>query len=166
MCLGAGDRYSGAVDASLAARAVREALRRGECENAKFSLAAGDSGDWDDEFLKLRGPGSKWEDPMFSSDYGVIPFIPRSWGGVGAQAGDPAAGANVSVSTGVGTGMGTGTGAGASNANASTSTPSGTTVDVTVFSGARELNGSSPAELSLFQFDVACTPSKRSRAPS
>ena len=51
--------------------------------------------------MKLRGEGPKWEDPMFSSDYGVIPFIPSSWGGVAAETpGTPrtATGANISVS--------------------------------------------------------------------
>jgi hypothetical protein len=85
-------------------------------------------------FLKLRGPGSKWEDPMFSSDYGVIPFIPKSWGGVNGTSGDPSCGANVSVST--------------------------EAVTVTAFSGPRELQASSSEEMSLFQFDVAMTPSK------
>ena len=56
VCIADGDQLSGAVDGVVVARAVREALRRSECEGAKFSLAAGASGDWDDEFLKLSGP--------------------------------------------------------------------------------------------------------------
>jgi len=35
-------------------------------------------------FLKLKGDGNHWNDPMFSKDYPVIPFIPDSWGGVGS----------------------------------------------------------------------------------
>ena len=35
--------------------AAREALRRPECNDNVFSLAAGDSGDWEDEFKKLVG---------------------------------------------------------------------------------------------------------------
>jgi hypothetical protein len=35
---------------------VREALRRPEAEDCRFSLGAGPSGDWADEFLKLLGP--------------------------------------------------------------------------------------------------------------
>ena len=56
VCIADGDQLSGPVDGRVVARAVREALRRSECEGAKFSLTAGASGDWDDEFLKLSGP--------------------------------------------------------------------------------------------------------------
>ena len=50
-------------------------------------------------FLKLRGEGGQWEDPMFSSDHGVIPFIPNSWGGAAATPATnrTATGANVSL---------------------------------------------------------------------
>ena len=51
-----GDVLEGAVPPSLATRAVREALRRPEAEDCRFSLGAGCSGDWADEFLKLLGP--------------------------------------------------------------------------------------------------------------
>ena len=44
------------MPAQRAARAAREALRRPECNDNVFSLAAGDSGDWEDEFKKLVGP--------------------------------------------------------------------------------------------------------------
>ena len=83
-------------------------------------------------FLKLRGEGSKWEDPMFSSDFGVIPFIPPSWGGAGAtpSSNRTNTGANVTV--------------GAKE------------VRVLAFSGPRRLTGSPQR----FLFDVAATPSK------
>ena len=54
--IAAGDVLEGAVSPSLATRAVREALRRPEAEDCRFSLGAGTSGDWADEFLKLLGP--------------------------------------------------------------------------------------------------------------
>ena len=54
--IAAGDALYGSVQPTAAARAVRESLRRGEVHDLSFSLAAGTSGDWDDEFLKLVGP--------------------------------------------------------------------------------------------------------------
>ena len=55
-CLADGDVFDGLVSPTVASRAVREALRRRECEGSKFSLVAGESGSWDDEFRKLVGP--------------------------------------------------------------------------------------------------------------
>ncbi|KAL1519036.1 hypothetical protein AB1Y20_003304 [Prymnesium parvum] len=83
-------------------------------------------------FLRLRGEGRQWEDPMFSSDFGVIPFIPPSWGGEGTTptTNRTANGANASV--------------GADE------------VRVLVFSGARRVG----AVAQRFLFDVAATPSK------
>ena len=73
----------------------------------RWALGTGNNGVWLGRaeaglFLKLRGEGGRWEDPMFSSDFGVIPFIPPSWGGANAT---PATsrtdtGANVSVGAG------------------------------------------------------------------
>ena len=37
--------------------------------------------------LKLKGPGDAWNNPLYSKDYSTIPFIPESWGGVGAVSG-------------------------------------------------------------------------------
>eukprot|EP01060_Flectonema_neradi_P038965 TRINITY_DN835_c0_g2_i3.p1 TRINITY_DN835_c0_g2~~TRINITY_DN835_c0_g2_i3.p1 ORF type:complete len:735 (+),score=137.41 TRINITY_DN835_c0_g2_i3:1024-3228(+) len=37
--------------------------------------------------LALNGEGSEWNNPLFSKDYPVFPFIPSSWGGVGQQSG-------------------------------------------------------------------------------
>jgi len=57
-----GDTFVGEVDGQLVARAVREALRRSEAENKRFSLGAAtlptgaSAFSWDDEFLKLNGP--------------------------------------------------------------------------------------------------------------
>ena len=56
VCIADGDALYGVIDAQRAARAAREALRRPECNDNVFSLAAGDSGDWEDEFKKLVGP--------------------------------------------------------------------------------------------------------------
>ena len=56
VCLADGDVFDGVVTPTIAARAVRESLRRRECEGSKFSLVAGSSGMWDDEFRKLAGP--------------------------------------------------------------------------------------------------------------
>ena len=53
-CLADGDVFDGLVSPTVASRAVREALRRRECEGSKFSLVAGESGSWDDEFRKLH----------------------------------------------------------------------------------------------------------------
>jgi hypothetical protein len=47
-------------------------------------------------YLKLRGSGPDWEDPNFSKDYPVIPFIPQSWGGAQAVSGE--FGCNISSS--------------------------------------------------------------------
>lgn len=38
-------------------------------------------------FLKLKGDGNEWNNPMFSQDYPVFPFIPSSWGGVNQTSG-------------------------------------------------------------------------------
>jgi hypothetical protein len=54
--IAAGDVLRGSLTASVVVRAVRESLRRKEAEGARFSLSAGSSGEWDDEFLKLVGP--------------------------------------------------------------------------------------------------------------
>lgn len=51
--IAAGDALDGPVEVALVARAAREALRRPECEDVKFSLAAGRGVDWSDEFLRL-----------------------------------------------------------------------------------------------------------------
>ena len=51
-----GDALYGPVEGSIVARAVKEALRRPEAENTCFSVGAGRSGDWDDEFLRVVGP--------------------------------------------------------------------------------------------------------------
>ena len=51
-----GDALYGSVKPTVAARAVRESLRRAEVHDVSFSVGAGASGDWDDEFLKLKGP--------------------------------------------------------------------------------------------------------------
>lgn len=33
-------------------------------------------------FVKPRGAGDEWNNPLYSQDAPVIPFIPSSWGGV------------------------------------------------------------------------------------
>ena len=87
--------------------------------------------------LKLRGEGSRWEDPLFGSDAFVIPFIPSSWGGAACaeQCQKSAYGANV-------------TAAGDSSAYI-----------VTAFSGPRSLSVTAQTT-QIFQFDVAATPAK------
>ena len=35
--------------------------------------------------LNLKGEGVQWDSPMFGKDYPVFPYIPDTWGGVGAQ---------------------------------------------------------------------------------
>ena len=37
--------------------------------------------------LNLKGDGIEWDSPMFGQDYPIIPFIPPTWGGVGAVPG-------------------------------------------------------------------------------
>ncbi len=86
-------------------------------------------------FVKLRGPGTKWEDPMFSSDFGTIPFIPHTWGGANVRPGitnvSTLGGANITVTD--------------------------DTVTFVGFSGPRTV---AEARNHLFQFDMAATPSK------
>ena len=89
--------------------------------------------------LKLRGEGSRWEDPLFSSDAFSIPFIPSSWGGAACSETCTASafGANVSASA------------------------DGGALVVTAFSGPRTLSrAAGQAASQLFQFDVAATPAK------
>ena len=105
----------------------------------RWEMGTGNNGVWlgrveAGTFLKLRGEGGKWEDPMFSSDNGVIPFIPNSWGGYNATPATncTATGANVSLSA------------------------DGAEVRLLAFSGPRQLSGTPQR----FLFDVAATPSK------
>lgn len=44
-------------------------------------------------FLKLKGSGNNWNDPMYSHDYPTIPFIPPTWGGINQT--DGATGCNI-----------------------------------------------------------------------
>ena len=36
-------------------------------------------------FLKLKGEGTAWNNPLYSRDFPVVPFVPRSWGGASPQ---------------------------------------------------------------------------------
>ena len=33
-------------------------------------------------FLKIKGDGDAWNNPLYGKDFPVVPFVPRSWGGV------------------------------------------------------------------------------------
>ena len=87
-------------------------------------------------FVKLKGSGDSWNNPMYSQDYPVIPFIPPSWGGADAPsgAGESATGANV------------------------TTDATRRSARVVAFSGPRTL---APGGSVSFLFDVAVTPSKK-----
>ena len=102
-----------------------------------WKLGTGQNGFWAGRvegglFVKLRGEGPQWEDPMYSSDYGTIPFIPNSWGGANATPAttQTATGANVSVAADA--------------------------VTLVAYSGPRSLSG----KPTPFRFDLAATPSK------
>ena len=94
-------------------------------------------------FIKLKGSGDEWNNPLYSKDEPEIPFIPKSWGGSNATNLSPSAGANLTMSN-------------ASDASTQV-------VTVTAYSGPRTL---APGEKISFLFDVAATPSKPLDAPA
>ena len=77
--IAAGDVLAGPVSAAVAARAAREALRREEAENCRFSLGAGRNGDWSDEFLKLVGPEiGRFASPATATTDEMVGWV-RAW---------------------------------------------------------------------------------------
>jgi hypothetical protein len=81
-------------------------------------------------FVKIRGAGLAWDNPLYSKDFPTIPFVPPTWGGVGAV--DGKYGVNI--------------------------TDNGSTY--VAFSGPRSLSASSPSAETNFQFDMAVTPAR------
>jgi hypothetical protein len=80
----------------------------------------------------IRGAGDAWESPMFGKDFPSVPFVPTTWGGVGALPTNNPYGVNATVG-----GL------------------------VVAFSGPRVINSTSPVSLSSpFQFDLAITPAR------
>jgi hypothetical protein len=47
--------------------------------------------------LSLRGPEPAWESPMYAQDFPVVPYVPDTWGGVGAAGTGNAYGVNATV---------------------------------------------------------------------
>lgn len=106
-------------------------------------------------YLKLIGSGTRWENPQYSRDYPIIPFVPPTWGGVGSPNGEY--GVNFTTVRAA---------AAASAARQSqTKAPhkavseASSNLNVLVFSGPRTL-GAAASENNTFRFDMMFTPSK------